>query len=142
MTEGQGARGEKAYVIPAISSRRGTPLGGLAPARLEIVDLLQQILASRWYAKRMSEQVAVRIPEAVLEGLDELVAAGRYNSRAAALRAGMDLVLRLERERAIQEEYRAAYADSPEEGWVGAAGLVLGAQLVSHEVSKEGRAPS
>ncbi len=39
-----------------------------------------------------TEQIAVRIPEELLRRVDELVAAGVYESRAAAVRAGIEAV--------------------------------------------------
>lgn len=56
------------------------------------------------------EQIAVRLPSALLDALDGLVARGVYESRAAAVRAGVELVAELDRrrqtDRAIVEGYR------------------------------------
>ncbi|MDH3684438.1 MAG: ribbon-helix-helix domain-containing protein [Acidimicrobiia bacterium] len=46
-----------------------------------------------------TEQIAVRLPERLLSDLDELVARGVYQSRAAAVRAGIEAIMRLERQR-------------------------------------------
>jgi Arc/MetJ-type ribon-helix-helix transcriptional regulator len=57
-----------------------------------------------------SEQIAVRLPEDLLTALDDLVARGVYESRAAAARAGIEAVLELDRRRltdqAIVDGYR------------------------------------
>jgi Arc/MetJ-type ribon-helix-helix transcriptional regulator len=57
-----------------------------------------------------SEQIAIRLPEQLLSELDELVAQGTYESRAAAVRAGAEMVTALEVrrriDRAIIEGYR------------------------------------
>lgn len=57
-----------------------------------------------------SDQIAVRIPEEVLAELDELVSSGAYESRAAAVRAGIETLFELERrrqaDRAVVEGYR------------------------------------
>jgi Arc/MetJ-type ribon-helix-helix transcriptional regulator len=57
-----------------------------------------------------TEQIAVRLPEQLLHEVDELVAHGVYESRAAAIRAGAEMVTALERrqqiDRAIVEGYR------------------------------------
>ena len=57
-----------------------------------------------------SEQIAIRLPEALLEVLDGLVERGVYDSRAAAVREGIELVVELDRRRqkdaAIIEGYR------------------------------------
>jgi Arc/MetJ-type ribon-helix-helix transcriptional regulator len=55
-------------------------------------------------------QIAVRLPEDLLHDLDELVAQGIYESRAAAVRAGAEVITANERrrkiDRAIVEGYR------------------------------------
>ena len=86
----------------------------------------------------MSEQVAVRIPEGELRKLDAVVESGLYQSRAAAIRAGIHLLLRLELEREIADEYRRAYGgDAPQEAWVGDVGLHLGSELIAKELAVE-----
>lgn len=57
-----------------------------------------------------TEQIAVRLPEELLGVLDDLVDRGVYESRAAAVRAGIEAVLELDRrrltDRAVVEGYR------------------------------------
>ena len=57
-----------------------------------------------------TEQIAVRLPEALLSELDRFVASGAYASRAAAVRAGVEMVTAVERrkrdDQAIVEGYR------------------------------------
>lgn len=57
-----------------------------------------------------TEQIAVRLPEELLAVLDDLVRRGVYWSRAAAVRAGIEVVLELDRRRvtdlAVVEGYR------------------------------------
>jgi Arc/MetJ-type ribon-helix-helix transcriptional regulator len=57
-----------------------------------------------------TEQIAVRLPEELLAVLDDLVDRGVYESRAAAVRAGIEAVLELDRrrltDRAIVDGYR------------------------------------
>ena len=57
-----------------------------------------------------TEQIAVRLPLDLLRVLDDLVARGVYESRAAAVRAGIEAVLELDRRRltddAIVDGYR------------------------------------
>ncbi len=65
-----------------------------------------------------SEQIAVRIPELLLDQLDDLVARGVYGSRAAAVRAGIEAITALERrretDRAVIEGYRRIPATAAE----------------------------
>jgi Arc/MetJ-type ribon-helix-helix transcriptional regulator len=79
----------------------------------------------------MSVQIAVRLADEDLERLDAAVARGAFPSRAAAVRAGLDQLLREEREAHIAEAYRRAYATVPEEDGAGRAGLSLGAALLA-----------
>lgn len=81
----------------------------------------------------MSQQIAIRLGDDELTDIDATVAQGRYPSRAAAVRAGIDLLLRAERDRRIAEEYRRAHGQRPDEAAVGEAGLRLGADIISGE---------
>jgi Arc/MetJ-type ribon-helix-helix transcriptional regulator len=87
----------------------------------------------------MSAQIAVRIPERYLAALDEAVRAGRFASRAAAVREALDRLLAAEREREIAEEYRRAYAQHPEEEWVGRVGEALMAESIEEAERNAGR---
>lgn len=57
-----------------------------------------------------TEQIAVRLPEELLTALEDLVSRGVYESRAAAVRAGVEAILELDRrrltDRAVVEGYR------------------------------------
>ncbi|MCC5952247.1 MAG: hypothetical protein JJU45_09150 [Acidimicrobiia bacterium] len=57
-----------------------------------------------------TEQIAVRLPTQQLKVLDDLVDRGVYESRAAAVRAGIEAVVELDRrrrdDRSIVEGYR------------------------------------
>jgi Arc/MetJ-type ribon-helix-helix transcriptional regulator len=55
--------------------------------------------------------------------LDAAVASGRFASRSEALRAGLDLILREQSEREIDEAYARGYGRHPQEEWVGEVGL-------------------
>jgi Arc/MetJ-type ribon-helix-helix transcriptional regulator len=65
-----------------------------------------------------TEQIAVRLPEELLRVLDDLVGRGVYESRAAAVRAGIDAVVELDRRRltdsAVVEGYRRIPPTEPE----------------------------
>jgi Arc/MetJ-type ribon-helix-helix transcriptional regulator len=84
----------------------------------------------------MSEQIAVRLSKADLARLDEAIADGRFPSRAAALREGLNSLLRDEREREIEDAYRRGYGAAPQEEWVGEAGLAAFAAFVEAEERK------
>jgi Arc/MetJ-type ribon-helix-helix transcriptional regulator len=81
----------------------------------------------------MSHQIAVRLADEALAGLDATVASGRYASRAAAVRAGVECVLAEERERQIADAYRRGYEQAPQEERVGEAGLAFMAEVLRDE---------
>ncbi len=87
----------------------------------------------------MTVQIPLRIPDDDLAELDAAIARGSFPNRSAALRAGLELLLREERERAIDEAYRRGYGAHPQEDWIGEAGLALFQALVKAEES--GAAP-
>ena len=71
--------------------------------------------AEERYDGCMTVQIPIRIPDEDASRLDAIVASGRYASRSDALRQGLDLILRQERDREIIESYRRAYAEFPQE---------------------------
>jgi Arc/MetJ-type ribon-helix-helix transcriptional regulator len=71
----------------------------------------------------MTTQVPVRLTESDLAALDAAVASGRFANRSEALRAGLELILREEREREIDEAYARGYGEHPQEEWVADLGL-------------------
>lgn len=85
------------------------------------------------YAFSVSAQIAIRIPERDLAALDEAVRAGRFASRAAAVREGVSRLLGEERDREIAASYRRAYSEHPEEEWFGEVGAALLAEAVADE---------
>lgn len=85
----------------------------------------------------MSQQIAVRIPDEELSELDRAVAAGRFKSRAAAVRRGIELALKEHRNREIAEEYRRAYANNPQEEWIGEASVALMAEVLRDEKASQ-----
>src|ERR1035437_7826277 len=69
----------------------------------------------------MAQQIAIRLPDDDLAALDWAVAAGRYPSRAAAVRAGVHELVCEQRNREIADGYRRAYSETPQESWLGEA---------------------
>jgi Arc/MetJ-type ribon-helix-helix transcriptional regulator len=60
-----------------------------------------------------TEQIAVRLPEELLNELDALVASGAYESRAAAVRAGVQAITALEQRRKVDRAIVAGYGRTP-----------------------------
>jgi Arc/MetJ-type ribon-helix-helix transcriptional regulator len=60
-----------------------------------------------------SRQIAVRIPQDLLTRLDEMVRSGAYESRAAAVRAGLEAIARLDERRSIDRSIIDGYRRDP-----------------------------
>lgn len=60
-----------------------------------------------------TEQIAVRLPEELLAEVDQLVAQGVYESRAAAVRAGIEAVAESERRRQTDRDVVEGYRRLP-----------------------------
>jgi Arc/MetJ-type ribon-helix-helix transcriptional regulator len=60
-----------------------------------------------------TEQIAVRLPRELLDEVDDLVARGVYQSRAAAVRAGVEAVAESERRRQVDEAMIEGYRRRP-----------------------------
>lgn len=95
------------------------------------VDRPLAVVVALHYHVRMTVQIPIRIPDKDAEQLDAMVACGRYASRSDALRQGLNLILRAERNRQIEAEYRRAYAEHPQEE--SEIGLWAFAQFVERE---------
>ncbi len=89
----------------------------------------------------MATQIAVRIPDAALATVDSAIAAGRFESRAAAVREGLELLLAHEREREIAEDYRRAYSERLEDEAIGEAGATLMAESIADLERRSGKRP-
>ena len=81
----------------------------------------------------MTVQVPIRLPDQDVAALDAAIARGRFPNRSEALRRGLALLMREEREREIEEAYRRGYGMRPQEAAVGKAGLALLAESVRRE---------
>ncbi len=68
-----------------------------------------------WYADRMSEQIAIRIPNELAQSLEELVANGRFETKAEAIRTALQTLLETERRRRVGELIAAGYRRTPQE---------------------------
>ena len=60
-----------------------------------------------------TEQIAVRLPEPLLADLDDLVTSGAFKSRAAAVRAGIEAITKLEHQRQTDRAVVDGYALQP-----------------------------
>ena len=60
-----------------------------------------------------TEQIAVRLPVDLLAKLDDLVGRGIYESRAAAVRAGIEAIAQIEGRRALARSIVEGYSRTP-----------------------------
>ena len=60
-----------------------------------------------------TEQIAVRLPKPLLSDLDDLVKTGVYESRAAAVRAGIEAIMKLEHQRQTDRAVVDGYTRQP-----------------------------
>ncbi len=84
-------------------------------------------------AQMGTEQIAVRIPEEPLRALDQLVAAGLYESRAAAVRAGIELVIALQARQRIDQAIVDGYRRRPPTPAEGAAAIASLREAIAEE---------
>ncbi|MEO6629871.1 MAG: ribbon-helix-helix domain-containing protein [Aquihabitans sp.] len=59
-------------------------------------------------------QIAVKLPEALVRELDELVAQGLFPSRSSAVRRALEIIVSVQRRDAIEEAYANGYREVPE----------------------------
>jgi Arc/MetJ-type ribon-helix-helix transcriptional regulator len=63
----------------------------------------------------MSEQIAVRIPDALADALEDLVAAGRFETKAEAVRAALESLVERERRLRVGELIAEGYRRIPQD---------------------------
>ena len=80
-----------------------------------------------------SGQIAVRLDLGLLADLDALIARGGFDSRAAAVRRGLEIVLRLAREAEIDAAVVAGYTRTPPTDWEDSHALVSMIQSIEEE---------
>lgn len=62
----------------------------------------------------MSEQIAIRIPDELAESLEDLVASGRFETRAQAVRTALEELIETERRRRIGRLIAEGYERTPQ----------------------------
>lgn len=80
-----------------------------------------------------TQQVAVRLPAPLLASLDALVESGAYESRAAAVRAGIEAITRLEQQRRIDRAIVSGYTRLPPTDAEGRAAIVSLSEAILEE---------
>ena len=63
----------------------------------------------------MSEQIAVRIPDALAASLEDLVSTGRFGTRAEAVRVALEALIEAERRRRVGELIADGYRRLPQD---------------------------
>lgn len=62
----------------------------------------------------MTVQIAVKLPDDLLNELDNLVRAGAFASRSQAVRAGVEAVISGQHRRLLAEKFREGFAKLPD----------------------------
>jgi Arc/MetJ-type ribon-helix-helix transcriptional regulator len=113
----------------------GVPVGQLgAPAVGNGSPRCIPLAIPKRYAQSVTtRQIAVRLPVHLLEELDELVAAGTYESRASAVRAGIEAITARRRRQQIDEAILDGYHRIPPSGAEDEAALASLRDAVAEE---------
>lgn len=59
-------------------------------------------------------QIAVKLPDALVREVDELVARGLFPSRSSAVRRGVEAIVSEQRRDALEQAYADGYRQAPE----------------------------
>lgn len=62
----------------------------------------------------MTKQIAVKLPDGLVNEIDRLVAGGTFNSRSQAIRSGLEAMIAGHRREEIDRRYRDAATRLPE----------------------------
>jgi len=62
----------------------------------------------------MTQQIAVKLPDHLLKAIDDLVNAGRFESRSQAVRYGLEGLVRADDRRVIDEAFARGFTDYPD----------------------------
>lgn len=69
---------------------------------------------TRRYARRMTIQIAVKLPDELVREIDRLVDGGAFDSRSQAVRSGLEAIVASRRRQEIDRRYEEAMARFPE----------------------------
>ncbi|MCU0270488.1 MAG: ribbon-helix-helix domain-containing protein [Acidimicrobiales bacterium] len=81
----------------------------------------------------MTTQIAVKLPDDLVERLDALVDAGRFPSRSSGVRRALETLLLAEERRRIDEGFRRGFADVPDDGVELAEAVRLAVESIEEE---------
>ena len=73
------------------------------------------VAKSEWYAFRMSQQIAIRIPDALADQLEELVSSGRFETKADAVRTALESMIDTARRADIGRQIVEGYRRLPQD---------------------------
>jgi Arc/MetJ-type ribon-helix-helix transcriptional regulator len=81
----------------------------------------------------MSQQIAIRIPEALAAGLDMLVSSGRFESKADAVRSALEALIDTECRAEVGRQIIEGYRRMPQEDVDVAAASQAAARSIDEE---------
>jgi Arc/MetJ-type ribon-helix-helix transcriptional regulator len=81
----------------------------------------------------MSVQIAIRIPDTLADQLEELVASGRFDTKADAVRTALEALIDAERRAEVGRRIVEGYRKVPQED----ADVAASAAAASHSIDEE-----
>ena len=81
----------------------------------------------------MSIQIAIRIPDALAEQLEELVASGRFDTKADAVRAALEALIDAERRADVGRRIVEGYRNVPQDD----VDVAAAAEAASRSIEEE-----
>jgi len=78
-------------------------------------------------------QIAVKLPDGLVQELDQLVAQGRFASRSSAVRQAVELVVSRQRRDDLEAAYANGYRQAPESASEMAEAKRLATQAIDDE---------
>lgn len=78
-------------------------------------------------------QVAVKLPDALVQQLDDLVAQGLFPNRSSAIRRAVEAIIAWERREGIERAYAEGYREMPESDGELAVATRLAQQAIADE---------
>lgn len=81
----------------------------------------------------MTRQIAVKLPDGLVDEIDRLVEQGSFNSRSQAIRSGLEAMVAGRRREEIDRRYRDAAARRPERKEDIAEAAELGINAINEE---------
>jgi Arc/MetJ-type ribon-helix-helix transcriptional regulator len=102
-------------VVPVDEGRRPQQLDDPVLGSLLGLGHRAMLYPERWYAFRMSIQIAIRIPDDLAGELETLVSSGRFETKADAVRSALEALVDAERRAGVGRQIVEGYQRVPQD---------------------------